>query len=82
MQNMMSKSEIVYGIRKLNVIERLNIITDIWDEIKDSRELETVSESDTRILLNRLANYRENPDSAIDWADLKKEIHDRYAEKG
>ena len=81
MQHVMNKNEIVYGIRKLNVIERLNIITDIWDEIKDSKELETVSENDKRILLNRLATYRANPDSATDWEELRQEIHDRYAEK-
>jgi len=68
---MISKSEIVYGIRRLNVIERLNIISDVWDEIKDSQGLETVSEDDRRILLNRLANYRADPDSATDWAYLK-----------
>ncbi len=71
MQHMISKSEIVYGIRRLNVIERLNIISDVWDEIKDSQGLETVSEDDRRILLNRLANYRADPDSATDWAYLK-----------
>ncbi len=81
MQNTMSRNEIFYGIRNLNVIERLNIITDIWDEIKDSRELEITSEHDKQILLNRLANYKADPDSAIDWAELKKEIQDRYAEK-
>jgi len=81
MQHVMSKNEIVYGIRKLNVIERLNIITDIWDEIKESRELETISEDERRLLLNRLANYRSNPDSATDWAELRQEIYDRYAEK-
>jgi putative addiction module component (TIGR02574 family) len=81
MQHVMNKNEIVYGIRKLNVIERLNIITDIWDEIKDSKELETVSENDKRVLLNRLATYRANPDSASDWEELRQEIHDRYAEK-
>jgi putative addiction module component (TIGR02574 family) len=81
MQHIMSKNEIVCGIRRLNVIERLNIITDIWDEIKESQEMETVSEDDRRLLLNRLANYRANPDSAADWAELRQEIHDRYAEK-
>ncbi len=81
MQHVMSKNEIVYGIRRLNVIERLNIITDIWDEIKESQELEAVSEDDRRLLLNRLANYRSAPDSATDWAELRQEIRDRYAEK-
>ncbi len=83
MQHMMiSKSEIAYGIRRLNVIERLNIISDVWDEIKDSRELETVSEDDRRILLDRLANYKADPDSATDWADLRQETYDRYADNG
>ena len=81
MEHLMSKNEIVYGIRKLNVIERHNMLTDIWDEIKDSQGLETVSENDKRLLLNRLSNYRANPESATDWDDLKQDIHDRYAEK-
>ncbi len=81
MQHIINKNEIVYGIRHLNVIERLNIITDIWDEIKESQELETVSEDDKKLLLNRLENYRANPDSATDWKELRQEIHNRYAEK-
>jgi len=81
MQHLMSKSEIVYGIRKLNVIERLSIITDIWDEIKESQELEAVSEDERRLLLNRLANYKANPSSAADWKELKQEIYKRYAEE-
>ncbi len=79
MQQIMSKNDIVDEIRRFHVIERLNIITDVWDEIKESRALETVTEEEKRLLVNRLANYRANPDSAMDWADLKKETHDRYA---
>ena len=81
MQQIMNKNKIVSEIRKLNVIERLNIVTDIWDEIKESQELEIISENDRRILLNRLANYRANPNSATDWMDLKQEVYDRYAEQ-
>uniref|UniRef100_Q3AUB4 Dihydropteroate synthase n=1 Tax=Chlorobium chlorochromatii (strain CaD3) TaxID=340177 RepID=Q3AUB4_CHLCH len=80
MENLMSKNAIIYGIRKLNVVERLNIITDIWDEIKDSQELEIVSENDKKVLLDRLANYRANPEFATDWDELKQKIHDRYAD--
>jgi putative addiction module component (TIGR02574 family) len=81
MEHIMSKNDIVYEIRRLNVTEQLNIVTDIWDEIKEAQELETVSEDDKKILLNRLANFRANPNSAADWNDLKQEIYDRYAEK-
>lgn len=78
MQHIMKKNKIVSEIRKLNVIERLSIVTDIWDEIKESEELEIISEDEKRILLNRLTNYRANPNSAIDWTILKQEVTDRY----
>ncbi len=78
MQHIINKIELVHEIRRLNVFERLNIVTDIWDEIKESRELETVSEEEKKLLLNRLANYRANPDSATDWSALRQEMYDKY----
>ncbi len=81
MQDVINKNEIFSEIRRLNVIERLNIVTDIWDEIKESQELTSVSEEDKKILLKRLANYRANPESAKDWTNLKQDIYDRYSEQ-
>jgi len=81
MQDTMSKTEIVYGIRRLNVVERLGIVTDIWDEIKESQELAQISEDDKRILLNRFANYRVNPNTATDWSELRQEVYDRHTAK-
>jgi len=81
MQDIINKNELFYEIRRLNVIERLNIVTDIWDEIKESQELTYISEEDKKLLLNRLANYRTNPDSAIDWTNLKQDIYDGYSEQ-
>ncbi len=73
----MNTSEIPNEIRKLCVIERLNIITDVWDEIKESKALEPISDEEKRLLLSRLADYRANPQSAIDWTELKKEVYDK-----
>jgi len=78
MPSVMHKNKIVQQLRELNVIERLNIITDMWDEIKESRELEFVSDEEKEILLNRLVNYQSNPGSAKDWADLKQEVYEKY----
>lgn len=78
MQQAMNKSEITNEIRKLNIIERLNIITDIWDEIKESKLLEAVSDEEKRLLLNRLADFRARPESASDWTDLKREAYGKY----
>lgn len=82
MQQRVNKRDLVHEIRRLQVIERLNLVTEIWDEIKESQELETVVEDEKRLLMNRLAQYRANPDSATDWTDLRKEMYDRYAEQG
>lgn len=81
MDHLVTKNEIVHGIRKLSVAERLDIVSVIWDEIKDSQELEAMSDYDKKLLLNRLSNYRENPESAIDWDELKQVIHDRHVAK-
>jgi len=82
MHSVMHKSKIVVQqLRELNVIERLNIITDIWDEIKESRELEFVSDEEKELLLNRLVNYRSNPGSTKDWTYLKQEVYERYDKK-
>jgi putative addiction module component (TIGR02574 family) len=81
MQHAMNKNEITNEIRKLNIIERLNIITDIWDEIKESKLLEAASDEEKRLLLNRLANFRAKPESASDWADLKREAYDAYQQR-
>ncbi len=82
MQQRVNKRDLVHEIRRLQVIERLNLVTEIWDEIKESQELEIVVEDEKRLLMNRLAQYRANPDSATDWTDLRKEMYDRYAEQG
>ena len=71
-------NKIINEIRKLNVFDRLNIITDIWDEIKESKDLEPVSDEEKKLLLKRLEKYKADPDSATDWTQLKQEIYDRY----
>ena len=77
MEYMLDKNEIVHQIRKWHPIERLNLISDIWDEIKEAKELASISEDEKKLLLNRLANYRTNPESSIDWETLKKEVYNR-----
>ena len=45
----------------------------LWNEIKESKELEPITDDEKRVLLNRLANYQSDPDSAIDWQILRNE---------
>ncbi|HLC15994.1 MAG TPA: addiction module protein [Thermodesulfovibrionia bacterium] len=69
----MEKTALFQEIRKLNIIDRLNIVTDIWEDIKDSDELVTISDSEKELLKKRLEKYLANPDSSVDWDDLKDE---------
>lgn len=69
---------IIKEIRKIAVIERLTVITDIWDEIKEAGELEFISDDDKKLLPDRLTGYRLNPGSATDWSNLKEEVYRRY----
>lgn len=82
MHHPVDKNQITSAIRKLGVIERLDIISDIWDEIKESKELEAISEDEKKLLLGRLANYKKNPGSATDWSTLKEEIYHKYDKEG
>jgi len=82
MQQTMDKTAILQNIRRLNVTERLNIITDIWDDIKDSHEMAAVSDEEKKLLLDRLAHYRANPETATDWEDLKQEVYLRHVQQG
>ncbi len=41
----------------MSVLGRLNIITDLWDEIKDSEELSKEIPGEKQILINRLERY-------------------------
>jgi putative addiction module component (TIGR02574 family) len=81
MRHAIERDQIRSEIRKLDVIQRLNLLTDVWDEIKESKELESVSDEEKRILLDRLANYKANPGSAVDWMQLKEEAYSRYDRK-
>lgn len=74
MEQMLDKNEIVHQIRKWPPMERLNLISEIWDEIKEAKELISVSEDEKELLLDRLANFRANPESAVDWETLKRKF--------
>nr|VFJ42763.1 MAG: hypothetical protein BECKDK2373C_GA0170839_100237 [Candidatus Kentron sp. DK] len=71
----MRKEEVPHGISGLDVFGQFNVIPDIRDRIRDAQASEVISEEERKLLLARLANYRSNPDSATDWADLKQAVH-------
>lgn len=80
MQHLANKKDLLHEIRRLQVVDRLNLVIEIWDEIKESEALESVSEDEKKLLLTRLSHYKTSPESATDWIDLRKEMYDKYAD--
>jgi len=73
--------QIISALRQSDIVEVL--LNQIFKsrKIKRSQELTSVSEEDKKLLLNRLANYRVDPESATNWINLKQDIYDRYSEQ-
>ena len=71
-------NDLTFALRQLPVIERLTIISEIWDEIKESKDLELVSDNEKKLLQKRLNDYRLDKDSAEDWIALKMEAYMNY----
>jgi len=64
----------VAEILQLSVAERIQIVEDIWDSIRESSEELVLSDGEKRELDKRLESYRENPDEGIEWETLKKNL--------
>jgi len=64
----------VSEILQLSVAERIQLVEDIWDSISKNPDELTLSEAERVELDRRLANYKQNPDSGIQWEILKKNL--------
>jgi len=73
--------QIISALRQSDIVEVLLNQILKSRKIKRSQELTSVSEEDKKLLLNRLANYRVDPESATNWINLKQDIYDRYSEQ-
>ena len=66
-----SQADLPPDIRALPVADRIELAAKIWDSIEDD---ELVNDEHRRILEKRLAEYRANPTSGIEWEDLKEKL--------
>jgi len=69
-----SNSEILKELHNLSVANRLSIVTNIWEEIKETEELRGVTIKQKELLMERSANYNAKPEMAVDWSILKQEV--------
>ena len=61
-------------ICELSASERIQLVQDIWDSIAELPDSLELSDDQKNELRKRLEDYRANPESGIDWNDLKAEL--------
>jgi putative addiction module component (TIGR02574 family) len=64
----------VAEISELSVAERIQIVEDIWDSIRQKPGELPLSETEKLELDKRLESYRQNQDEGIEWETLKKNL--------
>lgn len=61
-------------ILKLSVVERLQLVEEIWDSLTEDAVDMPLSDELKRELDRRLALHRANPESAIPWEQVRAEL--------
>jgi len=61
-------------ILKLSVVERLQLVEEIWDSLTEEASDMPLSDELKRELDRRLALHRANPESAIPWEQVRAEL--------
>ena len=62
---------------ELPVRERLQLVSEIWDSIAETPEAIELTDETKALLEKRLREYRDNPDAASPWAEVKERILNR-----
>lgn len=63
---------------ELSVAERIQLVEDLWDSVAADPESIPVDASQTEEALRRLEAHRADPDSAIAWEEVRRELYERY----
>ncbi len=66
-----------FGIDRLSVDERLQLVEELWDSIADEVEASPLTEAQRQEVDRRWAAHMANPQAAVPWEQVKAEILDR-----
>ena len=70
----MSIDTIVSGFRELSPNEKIQLVQKFWDEIAEDVARAPLTESQRRLLDERLADEDRDPDDVESWAKAKDDI--------
>ncbi len=63
--------------RKLSIPERLELVEDIWESIAQDADAFPLSQEQRVELDRRLEAHRRDPESAIPWTEVRRELFER-----
>lgn len=66
--------KIIADIKSLNVLDKLDLVEDIWGSILQSKEKLPVSTAHKKDLDQRFDDYQKNPNEGLAWEAIKKRI--------
>jgi putative addiction module component (TIGR02574 family) len=70
----MSIDSIVSGFRELSPEDKIRLVQDLWDQIAQEIARMPLTESQRRLLDERLADEENNPDDVEPWTKAKDDI--------
>ena len=70
----MSTEPFVAQFRELSSDEKIRLVQTLWDEIAEEVSRRPLSESQRRLLDERLADEEQNPDDVEPWTKAKADI--------
>ena len=65
----------INDILKLPADERLEIMEKIWESLDDNIPSD---QDEINIAKERYEDYKKNPESTLDWTDVKEELFQKY----
>ena len=61
-------------IRRMSVAERLQLLEEIWETLREEQETLPLSEAQAREIDRRLETYRRHGDRGITWDELDRRL--------
>jgi putative addiction module component (TIGR02574 family) len=68
----------VADLLRLSDAERIQLAQDLWDSIPVGSDALALSDEQREELDRRLAEHERDPASAIDWAEARQRLKNRY----
>jgi len=61
-------------IKMLDITERIMLVEEIWDSIAKEQDSLALSDYEKKILDERLASLKNNPNNLLSWNEIKKRV--------